>query len=51
MSSTASIKSISSPRCSFLTGAKPTPQLPNRIVVTPCQDEGANTGSQVACPS
>src|SRR3954447_3990778 len=33
------------------TGAKPTPQLPKRIVVTPCQDEGARTGSQVAWPS
>src|SRR5438067_1349831 len=48
MSSTASIKSISSVRCSGRTGAKPTPQLPNRIVVTPCQEEGASTGSQVA---
>ena len=50
MSSTASIRSISSLRCSLRTGAKPTPQLPNRIVVTPCQEEGANTGSQVGCP-
>ncbi len=33
------------------TGAKPTPQLPNTAVVTPCQDEGASSASQVAWPS
>ena len=33
------------------TGAKPTPQLPMIAVVTPCQLEGASSGSQVAWPS
>ena len=33
------------------TGAKPTPQLPKRIVVTPCHEDGASIGSQVAWPS
>ena len=33
------------------TGAKPTPQLPNTMVVAPCQEDGARTGSQVAWPS
>ncbi len=32
-------------------GAKPTPQLPMTTVVTPCQLEGAISGSQVAWPS
>ncbi len=36
---------------SGLTGAKPTPQLPITTVVTPCQLDGAKTGSQVAWPS
>jgi hypothetical protein len=27
------------------------PQLPNSVVVTPCQHEGASRGSHIACPS
>ena len=32
-------------------GAKPTPQLPNTTVVTPCQQVGVSSGSQVIWPS
>ena len=32
-------------------GAKPTPQLPITIDVTPCSDDGATTPSQVTWPS
>jgi hypothetical protein len=51
ISSTPSINSISAPRCCGRTGAKPTPQLPNIVVVTPCQQEGPSSGSHIACPS
>ncbi len=51
MSSTPSISSIRNWWCSGRTGAKPTPQLPITAVVTPCQLEGASSGSQVAWPS
>jgi hypothetical protein len=51
ISSTPSINSISAPRCCGRTGAKPTPQLPNIVVVTPCQHEGPSSGSHIACPS
>ena len=51
ISSTPSIRSISAPRCSFFTGAKPTPQLPNITVVTPCQHDGVSSGSHIAWPS
>ena len=40
MSSTASIRSSSQSRSFGLTGAKPTPQLPMTIVVTPFQQDG-----------
>jgi hypothetical protein len=33
------------------TGANPTEQLPNTVVVTPCQVDGVSSASQVACPS
>ena len=51
ISSTPSISSINAARCPALTGAKPTPQLPNMAVVTPCQQDGAISGSHIACPS
>ncbi len=51
MSSTPSISPISQSRRSGFTGAKPTPQLPMMVVVTPCQNDGANCGSQVIWPS
>ena len=51
ISSTPSINSIRKSLSFGLTGAKPTPQLPITTVVTPCQLDGAKTGSQVACPS
>jgi len=35
----------------LLTGAKPTPQLPNITVVTPCQHDGVSSGSHNAWPS
>src|SRR5690242_2699211 len=51
MSSTPSIKPMSQSCLSGLAGAKPTPQLPITIVVTPCQHVGVSIGSQVTCPS
>ena len=51
MSSTPSIKPMSHSRRSGLAGAKPTPQFPKTVVVTPCQPEGRRWGSQVACAS
>ena len=51
MSSTPSISSIRKVSAPGRTGAKPTPQLPMIAVVTPCQDDGAITGSHVAWPS
>ncbi len=51
MSSTPSMSSISQSRLAGSTGAKPTPQLPITTVVTPCQPDGASSGSQVAWPS
>src|SRR5262245_53161148 len=51
MSSTPSIRPISHSCLSGLTGAKPTPQLPITIVVTPCQHVGVSSGSHVTCPS
>ena len=43
---------LDQPSCwSGRTGAKPTPQLPITAVVTPCQQDGASSGSQVAWPS
>jgi hypothetical protein len=51
MSSTPSIRLISRSRAPGFTGAKPTPQLPNTAVVTPCQQLGVSALSQVAWPS
>src|ERR1700719_2615581 len=51
MSSTPSIKPMSHAWRSGFTGANPTPQLPITIVVTPCQQLGVSSGSQVTCPS
>ena len=51
MSSTASIRSMSSSRRSSRTGAKPTPQLPITTLVTPWEEEGESIGSQVAWAS
>ena len=51
MSSTPSIRPMSHSWRSGETGAKPTPQLPMTTVVTPCQEEGVRSGSQVAWPS
>jgi len=51
MSSTPSISSMRKLWSWGRTGAKPTPQLPMMAVVTPCQLEGARSGSQVAWPS
>ena len=42
---------ISHSRRSGRAGAKPTPQLPKTVVVTPCQPDGRRFGSQVACAS
>ena len=51
MSSTPSMSWMSQSRLSGRAGAKPTPQLPMTMVVTPCQLEGVTSGSQVAWPS
>src|SRR5437868_4431960 len=51
MSSTPSMRPMSHACRSGLTGAKPTPQLPITIVVTPCQQLGVSIGSQVTWPS
>jgi hypothetical protein len=51
ISSTFSMISMSQDRASGRTGAKPTPQLPITSDVTPCQAEGASTGSHIACAS
>ncbi len=51
MSSTPSIKPMSQSWWSGRAGAKPTPQLPMTMVVTPCQLLGARTSSHVAWPS
>ena len=51
MSSTPSISEISQSWRSGRAGAKPTPQLPMIAVVTPCQQEGDRSGSQVTWPS
>jgi hypothetical protein len=51
MSSTPSMSWMSQARSSTRTGAKPTPQLPMTMVVTPCQPEGDTSGSQVTWPS
>src|SRR5205823_6019538 len=51
MSSTPSMRPMSHACRSGLTGAKPTPQLPMTIVVTPCQQLGVSMGSQVTWPS
>ena len=51
MSSTPSMRPMSHSWRSGAAGANPTPQLPMTSVVTPCHDDGASSGSQVACPS
>jgi hypothetical protein len=51
MSSTPSMSWISHSRLARWAGAKPTPQLPITIVVTPCQLDGVTSGSQVTWPS
>ena len=51
MSSTDSISSTSSFSVPGRTGAKPTPQLPITIVVTPCQELGVTSLSQQTWPS
>ena len=51
MSSTPSSRLISQSWRSGAAGANPTPQLPMAMVVTPCSDDGAMIGSQVAWPS
>ncbi len=51
MSSTPSMRPMSQSWRSGAAGAKPTPQLPMTTVVTPCHDDGASSGSQVAWPS
>ena len=51
MSSTPSISSMSSASPPGRTGAKPTPQLPDTMVVTPCRLDGSSSGSQVTWPS
>jgi hypothetical protein len=51
MSSTPSMRLIRYGAVPGRSGAKPTPQLPNTAVVTPCQDDGASSASQVAWPS
>ena len=51
MSSTPSSSPISQSWRSGRAGAKPTPQLPIAIVVTPWIDDGATIGSQVTWPS
>ena len=51
MSSTPSISWISQSRLAGSAGAKPTPQLPMTMVVTPCQLDGLTSGSHVAWPS
>jgi len=50
MSSTPSISAIRKSWSPGRTGAKPTPQLPITIVVTPCQHDGESSESQVALP-
>ena len=51
MSSTPSMRLIKNGSLPGRTGAKPTEQLPNTVVVTPCQLLGASSGSHVAWPS
>ena len=51
MSSTPSSSPMSQSWRSGRTGAKPTPQLPMAIDVTPLTEEGATSGSQVTWPS
>jgi hypothetical protein len=51
MSSTPSISRTSHCSLPGRTGAKPTPQLPIAMVVTPWADEGSSTSSHVAWPS
>ena len=51
MSSTPSSRRISQSWRSGCAGAKPTPQLPMTIEVTPLIDDGARSGSHVAWPS
>ena len=51
MSSTPSSRPMSQSWRSGRAGAKPTPQLPMAIVVTPCSDDGASIGSHVTWPS
>src|SRR4051794_15545753 len=51
MSSTPSMSPINQSCLSGLAGAKPTPQFPITIVVTPCQQLGVSIGSHVTCPS
>jgi hypothetical protein len=51
MSSTPSISWISQSRLAGSAGAKPTPQLPMTMVVTPCHELGVTSGSQVTWPS
>ena len=51
MSSTPSMSWMSHSRRAGSAGAKPTPQLPITMVVTPCQLLGVMSGSQVAWPS
>ncbi len=51
MSSTPSISWINQSSAPGRTGAKPTPQLPMTTVVTPCQQDGVSSGSQVTWPS
>ena len=46
MSSTDSIISARVSLSASLTGAKVTPQLPIKAVVTPCQEAGVSEGSQ-----
>ena len=51
MSSTPSIRLISQAWRAGSAGAKPTPQFPITIVVTPCQHEGDSSESQETWPS
>jgi hypothetical protein len=51
MSSTPSISWTSHSCEPGRTGAKPTPQFPITIVVTPCHELGVTSGSHVTWPS
>ncbi len=51
MSSTPSMSWMSQSSLPGRTGANPTPQLPITTVVTPCQEEGVTSGSQLTWPS